>query len=201
MKHGSSRWSCQLVRSFNAVFTAGDGAGSRHIATCAACQAYYAATSTLEDALRAEARQSPVAPNGLHAGIMRAVAESTAGSQPRPRTSSLAPWLIAAAACVAVAFVSLRWQPDREAASPTSVALADVSTIGTLVSNATGWSRIAEPVQSVLDDASLRSEADLMYANARSAVSFLALNFLPSDSVAANAPDASNQSRIRPARG
>lgn len=68
---------------------------------------------------------------------------------------------------------------------------------GQVAANAApGWSGVVAPITEVIKEESLESEAKSVYADAQSAVHFLALNFLPN----ASERDSSDTPR-RPARG
>jgi hypothetical protein len=171
MNHESqsaTRWSCRLVRMF------GRGAEGTHVAQCPDCQRYFRNVGQFESALRRDARvqRAPV-PAGLDSRILRALSQETSAPRHRPAVFPTFALGTAGVACVAVAAWFLWGTGQRQdhfatVRSPTN-APAAVASLDALTPS----------VQSVVSEGSLQNEVTSVYADARSAVHFLALNFLP----------------------
>lgn len=209
---------CRAVRQWCALR---DAAGSRHAATCADCQAYFASVRNIDAELRREARSPDAAlsPSGALADrIIRAVRVETT---PRPRERSFfggGLWLglggVAAAAAVA-ALLALRVPDGGQPVAPTmAIHGTEAPTPATGSSAAVAASDLRMVVDAVdslsttLSDSvipragelmannPLQHELDSVYADARSALDFLALNFLPRSASATPPPAA-----VRPRTG
>lgn len=204
---------CRLVRHWCAI---ADPANSRHVAACADCREYFQKVNALEVGLRREAplaTRGAVAPSaGLEREILRAVRASAAEVRTAPGRTwrGWNPVLLGAAAAAVLAvgatFVVLDRGPvGAPMTGPQSAAAISTSNPATTPSNtvnAADAALIAEVVDSlsskltdsVIPTASemvannpLQRELDYVYDDARSALDFLALNFLPS-ATAASAP-------------
>jgi len=189
MKHSTSnsmRWSCRLVRGWRAFFGAShqSGFGSSHIASCPACQGFFAANDSLESALRRDAaRGIQPAPAGIEERIMQEIVRS-----PRRRVTRLRPGpaalAIAGAAAAILAIAFWYFEPVHPPGSnpvagnrPPVVAMP--ATAEESAANQP-WAALTPSVAALLKQDPLQTEVDSVYADARSAVHFLALNFLPS---------------------
>ena len=109
---------------------------------------------------------------------MRAVRRSAAESAPAPRVARL-PWLSLAGvtACAVAAVFFFRQQfisGPAEAPAPTQFVAAAED-----VSPRQIWESLKPSTDAVLTGAPLQNEVDAVVADARKAVGFLALNFLP----------------------
>ncbi|MGH8019789.1 MAG: hypothetical protein ACREIA_16205 [Opitutaceae bacterium] len=193
----NSTLSCRIAR-LRAAFT---GKPSAHTETCASCQAWFAAEAALDEQLARESRpltRRP-APEGIEQLVMAGIRarqqsarNSTRRSAPRRRGLVFGSALAATAAAVAVIFLARdpapspdseynmaaaeTWQPEEVAAMVASVEAIPGRLRATLVPSATRLAN-ANP---------LMNEVDSVYADARSALDFLALNFLPSDTAASD---------------
>ncbi len=184
-----SSWSCRLVRLGASLGDEGTvpSWARRHLAACPSCQEHYAAAVALDHGLRAAAPAQTRAPRpALEHDIMREIMatvergasrETAQARAARPRRAWAAFAVTGAAAC-AVALVYLS-RPQ-----PVAPAVPAAGAHGPTVASASnppqpGWSQLAVPVRSLLAEDPLRSEAQHVVAEARSAVDFLALNFLP----------------------
>jgi anti-sigma factor RsiW len=165
-----------------AVFGPTAGGRSRHIETCADCRQFFQAGDELESALRRDAgRYAPVPPEGIERRIMQVVERSTR-SAPRPARPPLALILAgsAVAAVVLIAFfVKYPAFPGRDGTmtNPTAQvndALVVARSISTLWQNS-----VVPSAQTLVADNPLQHELDSVYSDTRSALNFLALNFLP----------------------
>jgi hypothetical protein len=175
--------SCRVVRFSRALAS---GAGSQHVARCAACQAYYQAAERLEGALRREAFASrpaiSSAPDALERSILRAVRESTVA--PAPRRSWQGAWAVGAAAAVAVVAAVWMQRPAAPADSFADIpppspaeAAAFLNAVENLSARLT--QRVIPSAGAMVANNPMRQELGSVYADARSALDFLALNFLP----------------------
>jgi len=194
---------CRAVRRWISVCgdgTAGadGGIGSRHVETCASCRQYFAAGSNLEASLRrATAAQSQRIPAGLEQGIIRAVNQSNLA--PR-RPARPAAWfaLAAVAASLALAIwilprsVSPRRVPE-VASLPTPTQTLTQTPTPVLVPGTPGPALAAsEEVlpghilnslvagsDALVQTNPVQDEVDSVSADTKSALHFLAVNFLP----------------------
>lgn len=185
----SVRFTCRLVRLRSSLFGPG-GAVSRHAASCAECRAYFAAAAALDARLRHGARVAPAsagaaAPRvGFESDLLRAVrqsrAEAVAAAPGARRTSRARAGLWSAGlACAVVAIALLasygtgRRSTDLLAAE--SAAMAEVVRIAS--------TRLVDTVIPVAGNAvaenPLQQELGAVAADVRSALDFLAMNFLP----------------------
>jgi hypothetical protein len=184
----SPRLSCRLAR-FRAAL-GGDPARSAHVAGCAGCQRHFAAAAAFDSALRREAAlPAGDAPAGLERGILRAVAESRLAPAPAGRRSGTFVWFAGGVlAAVAVAFaLAVRSPapapggavagsvPQAEPAAPRLVA-AEPTPSATRVLKLPSAAALAA-------ENPLQGEIDNVYSDARYALRFLALNFLPAAAV------------------
>ena len=160
-----------------------DDATPRHAATCPACQAYFAAHSGLQTELRRTAPAARgTAPDDLERSIMAAVQRSRA-PEPEPRRSL--PWGAFATYGTAAAVIALGAMYFQRSNPPASrdVAAADADAqaiIQSMASLSTDFSeRVLPTAGALVTDNPLQTEATAVYHSARSALDFLALNFLP----------------------
>lgn len=176
------RLMCRLVQGWVSVF--GDGAavpqrgvGARHVAACECCRQYFNECTVLESSLRRGAKDEN---ETVDPDLERRIVAAVHGSARRPqrRRSPLAAISLAgAAACAALAVVLASRTPvpqDESSMAPRRVATARNSTAGNL------WGELRPTADAILDAQPLQREADAVYSDARSAIGFLALNFLPS---------------------
>lgn len=183
----SMRWSCRVVRGWRAVFGSAprqSGFGSSHIASCPACQSFFAANHNLETVLRRDAaRGNQSAPAGLDERIMQEIARSPHRrvARLRPGTTALA-ITGAAAAILAIAFWYFKPANPPGSNHPAGNRPAVAAMPGGPAARQP-WAAFTPSVDALLRQDPLQTEVDSVYADARSAVRFLALNFLPSASV------------------
>lgn len=184
---------CRVVRSWYSVTdpaaggeARGGGTKSRHVAACADCRAYFAAGDELGSALRREAVAiREVAPVGLEHGIMQAIAAETRMAPARPAMRfSVAPLAFAgtAVAVFAIIFGVARWSKERERGAAAIDATRDLAAFAAAAEEfSDDWLNTKLPAAGVAAaNNPLRQELDSLHADARSALNFLALNFLPS---------------------
>ena len=173
------RFFCRLVRLWST-----SGQSSTHAESCEECRQYFRAAAKLESALRRDAiRFAPPAPAGLERGIMQAIRAAT---PVRSRAPSHLGWFagggVAAAAAVALAVVLLQHPPQ---AQPTVVVVktpaAEKVVPGESISDRL-YSEVITPAGTLVANNPLKNELDSVYSDARTALDFLALNFLPSSS-------------------
>ena len=173
------RLTCRLARGAIAIFgdtTAGEprGPGSAHANACADCREYFAACDSLESSLRRDAtRDWHEAPAGLEQNILRAVRQ--AAPAPR-RTRPVWLALAGAAACALAAVVFFQ-----DGFSPARPPVTDVkpAEVVVAVSPQQIWNNLKPSANAVLAADPLQKEAAAVAADARTALNFLAQNFLP----------------------
>ena len=178
------RLRCRLVR----LWTPDAGPRSRHVESCADCREYFQASDALESALRRDAvRHAPEFPAGLERSILLAIRES--GPAPAPARQRLG-WLAATAVAVAAAVVAIiTLQPGSRPAAP--LAQATAPTAAPVIAAASPsisvrlWNAVVPRAETLVPANPLQQELTSVYSDARSAIDFLALNFLPEAQVAA----------------
>jgi hypothetical protein len=136
----------------------------------------------LESALRRDAvRFAPPAPTGLERGIMQAIrAAAPAPARARSPLGWFAGGSVAAAAAVAVAVVLLQ-HPSRvqPIGGVTKSPAAETSVPGESMSDRL-FNAVVPPAGALVAANPLQNELNSVYSDTRTALDFLALNFLPS---------------------
>ena len=191
--NAKTRFICRVVRLRNALASKTD-LTTGHVAGCPDCQSYYRASEGIEHALRRNAAlaRSP-APDDLAAKIALAVRQSA----PRPRQSRVATWsmLAGATAAVALSFFVARQSfpahPSQARKQPNAELHPD--DVAKLVANVDALRiRLLDSVEPAATKLAaknpLTQELRSVRADTRSALSFIALNFLPADSARQLAP-------------
>ncbi|HWA09016.1 MAG TPA: hypothetical protein VG838_06060 [Opitutaceae bacterium] len=172
-----SRFYCRVVRQWFSPAGA-----SRHAESCADCRRYFQAVAHLESALRRDAvRFAPPAPAGLEQGIMRTIRAAAVPARRRPRPH---PAWIASGSFVGIAAVALAVflvqvprtvKTDGVAGNqPSSRSAATGDSLSDQLFNA-----VVPPAGDLVANNPLQNELDSVYTGARSALDFLALNFMP----------------------
>ena len=178
---------CRLARFREAVL--GRGAGS-HLAGCPDCQAYFRAEARMVESLRgAVPQRGPAeATEDLAERIVRAVREAAPAPRPSRRPSVLVA-SAAAAAVFVVAFALVRFQPVPSAQRGV-VADVDVSQLlyGVDALRLQLMKNVGPSAKRIAADNPLAKEMASVEKDARSAVNFLAMNFIPMDSPGAQMP-------------
>lgn len=182
----SPRLVCRVVRTTR-VFS--ENAGGDHVDACTDCQAFFRPAEHLDLELRRTAavqRQAATEPStDLERSILRAVREERAAGRPATaeKRSPSPLWTLGAVAAAAVVTMVYFQRPapssDRAALPDDAVAVVDAMEnlsvkITDTVIPATGAMVANNPLQ---------RELGSVYSDARSALNFLALNFLPSATV------------------
>lgn len=174
----SPRFTCRVVRLWSSV----SGGTPAHCATCPDCQAFFAAGDALENALRREAPLTAATPMiGLDQRIARAVRESSPTPERVRSRGPIAIWVGAgAAAALAVTMALNRPGVSAETPDPSAADLKNL-VLGTVNDLSDRWeTKIVPATQTAVANNPLQQELDSVAASSRSAVSFLATNFLPS---------------------
>ncbi|MBL9187966.1 MAG: hypothetical protein JNK23_10840 [Opitutaceae bacterium] len=180
---------CRIARPFNTV----TGGGARHLETCTDCQAYFAAAETLERTLRRDApawsaATTPAPSTGFEQRLLHAVRPPAAPK--RSRVAHLG-WMAATALTAAIAVALFR-----PAGSPADKATAaDAALLAEAVSQVSRGlvERMIPTTGALVADNPLQREFGAIRSDARSALRFLAMNFLP-----APAADADPAAPARP---
>lgn len=181
------RFRCRVARTARALV---DGAGEGHALGCADCQVFFSAAEALDHDLRCEASALraavPEPSSELAYAILRAVREDAVASRPiRSRKPVWVMSAIAVGAIVAVVFVQSPVSPSRQMAVITDDTEAIVQAVEKLSVKLTDT--IIPTTGEILANNPLQKELGSVYTDARSALDFLVLNFLP----AAPRPEAS----------
>ena len=173
------RFRCRVARTARAFR---EGADERHVSGCADCQAFYAATETLEQELRRDAsalrEAAPEPTSELAHSIMRAVREDS--RELRPARFRMPVWTLSAIAAAAiVAVIAVQWPvtPSRSTvviADETEVIVQALETLSVKLTDT-----VIPTTGEVLANNPLQKELGSVYSDARSALDFLVLNFMP----------------------
>jgi hypothetical protein len=176
---------CRVIRLWAALrgddhATSATGLAGRHAAGCADCRAYFGTADAFENQLRREARtQIRPMPEGLDYQIIQAIRRTSAPARRRSPTLPILYALAGAAAVAVAAFLVVRQivVPPRDDPS------ADIRMLVTMVQAVPGQLRqtVAPSAVELARRDPLRQELDSVYSDARSALNFLAANFLPAD--------------------
>ena len=183
-----ARLLCRIVRPWSSEESA-------HVTACADCQRFFAASRSLESALRRAAGCVSIEPDAgfeqrlLHA-VRRAEAAPAREEASRPRSGIR----VAGAALAAVAFGVFVFQRESGKLGQAEVAsgatAADAAVIVDAVQSLSD--RLVETVipsaGAMVADNPLQREFDSLQTDARSALRFLAMNFLPAAPAAGAQP-------------
>ncbi len=180
---------CRLARFWSSVLIDGAAGYSpgwllRHLEGCPCCQEYLVADRALERSLRQAAIRVPHSPPPfLQARILNTLKRSTQPAPPShwPRTAVLPASMAAGLALLTLILYHPPSQPDATGTPrPSSAPSSGLRSRQAAELNL--WTLVppCPPAAAALLDASpLQNEADAVYADALSAVRFLAMNFLP----------------------
>lgn len=177
------RLSCRLARLRCALRGDATGANSAHVQGCPVCQQHFAAVAAFDGALRRDVARATTKdfPAGLERRVILAVAESRVAT-PAPSRNGFG-WLAAtgiAAAVAAVALVlSLRHAPDAPGSVVVQATTPAVTTPLKAIEPAPTWGTVVSTASTLAPENPLESELQYVYSDARTALRFLALNFLP----------------------
>jgi hypothetical protein len=186
--HGKTRLACRLVRLRDAM-TGSRSAG--HVAHCADCQTYFNTDKLLVGQLRASApSHSQPVPDELAERIARAVRQSAPARAPRrSRAFETFAALAGAAAAFAFAFHLVRQNVVKPSDGQTTEIVdttkpADVTAFVAGVDSlrARLLDSVEPAAETLAEQNPLTREIAFVQADARTALGFLARNFLPSDS-------------------
>ncbi|MCX6951236.1 MAG: hypothetical protein NTV51_03490 [Verrucomicrobia bacterium] len=182
---------CRVVQGW--VSVVGDGAapapggwGARHVAGCACCQGFFGMGRELDAALRRGAQtQFVAAAPGLEQRINDAIARSVREAAAPTRRSrpglAMGSWALAGAAAslVVAVLVSQRLAGPAEATrNPGAPLVSTGEPDGSLTGDGL-LDRWEPKATALLEGEPLQREVEAVYSDARSALGFLALNFLP----------------------
>ena len=167
---------CRFIRLRASLTVERNSAVLRHCATCANCQEFFNTATQLETSLRREAVQARAIPPGsLETRVLNAVRHSRAEERLPQRQLS---WSIAGLAVAALAAVLIFRIQDR---SPTSQQMATVEDVIEVANELPKqWLTSLQPeAVKLLADNPLQTEIASVRSDTRSALDFLAMNFLP----------------------
>jgi hypothetical protein len=174
---------CRVARFWNAI----GGSAVRHCTDCPDCQRYFSRAQDLDSALTREAADARTAltdTTTLEHAILRAVRTSAAEASVRESRAGFRGWtLIAGAAAMAVAAVvalgpNANFRSERGRGSNPSEDAAVLMTTVQSISSEFVTSVIPSAGELVAENP-LQHELGSVYSDVRSAIDFLALNFLP----------------------
>lgn len=171
-----ARLVCRVVRSWCS-------AESAHVSSCADCQRFFAATRVLETSLRRDAAKLSIeadTDHGFEQRILHAVRRSAAPVRTRHRGGLGITGAALAAVAIGLVIFQGRRASEMNAVSA-SLARADAALLVDAVQTLSH--RLVDSVipsaGALVADNPMQRELDSIYADARSALGFLALNFMP----------------------
>jgi len=178
----SPRFVCRVIRLWHAVLPGPGGRGrSRHIDACADCRQFFHAGDELESALRRDAvRFAPLPSEGIERRIMQAIDRSTRTARPaRPPLALIWSGAAIVAAALIASFVLYptllkRGGPTPDSSADVNDAVAMATSLTSVLKNS-----VAPSARTLVADNPLQHELDSVYSDTRSALNFLASNFLP----------------------
>ncbi len=179
------RLTCRAVQGWVSLVSDGErphaGAwGARHVESCARCRDFFARTDALNATLRSGARNGhEPAEEGLDRRINVAVRRAS-GTREAPRAGT-GVWAWAGMGALAVLALVAIWRPAVDEAKESravAAVIADGRETGGWDEGG-AWENWQPTTEALLEGEPLRREADALYADARVALGFLALNFLP----------------------
>jgi hypothetical protein len=180
---------CRAVRGWTAL-SGGGGApqtgriGSGHLEHCAECRAFFAAGDELDRALTREASLSrePL-PFGFEHRVMQAIRQAERPSRRAVSPRAIASFAAAAASLALAIFVLPKHEATTNVVQPSGASgtVAMAAAGDSLVSRV--WDSLDPKASELIEENSLQTEVDSVASDARSAVNFLAMNFLPSASI------------------
>lgn len=185
------RLACRVARVWSSLADRklADRKLAGHIASCSSCREYFSACAVLETELRSEAvRRAATAPASteLARQVLSGLAAPTRNAAPSRRRPALPLGLGAAIAAAAIVAISLIPETAPPAGANPAIALtpsevqAIVNSAATLTDR---WLNIVGPrAGTAIQNNALQQEMASVYADARSAIDFLAMNFLPAAS-------------------
>jgi predicted anti-sigma-YlaC factor YlaD len=164
---------------------------AHHLATCADCRRFFNASTALQTSLRRDAAQTPhsLQPH-FERGILQAVHASRASvaataSAPRSARAVLR-WMagLGAAGAAAVIAFTITFQREAPRTAPEQKVAVAPEEVAAIVDSAAElsdrwWNSVVPSATSAIQENALQQEVTSVYADARSALDFLALNFLP----------------------
>lgn len=178
------RLMCSVIRGCSSIF---DLRNSSHVAACAGCQAHFHAAATLDNALRRDAARETVSvPDDFERRIVQAVRQSQRNPAAHRTHAWRGGWALGgvAAAMLAVFVVFLGRHPDTPDGVPNPNPAATTADATVIIAGVESLSD--QLVDSVIPSAGqfaatnpLQQEMGFVYSDVRSALDFLALNFLP----------------------
>ena len=184
---------CRATRVRAAWFSQPDSNVSRHCATCADCRAYFSTVDQLETRLRRDAPAITTnVPSNLESRILQAVDRSQLQERRPYRNLSWGIAALASAAVVAVATLQLQRPAPQETAAPVG-SVEDVLAVANELPKQ--WFATVQPgATKLLEENPLQLEIASVSSDARSALDFLAMNFLPTDRTSPSSESNASQS-------
>jgi hypothetical protein len=171
---------CRVIRIRSALADHPSSSVLTHCETCADCRLYFAAANQLETNLRSGARLSQAnARGGFETRILHAVRnESREEHRPQRRVV----WGLTAAAIAAVAAVTafrVQVQTPNDT-SPPAATVEDLLAVANELPSR--WIALLQPsAVRLMEENPLQTEIALVSSDAKSALDFLAMNFLPTN--------------------
>lgn len=198
-----SRLVCRIVRRWRSL---SPGTASSHVTACADCQRFFAAGAALEPMLRRDAQRmlesTPAPSEGFERRLLDAIRDSaaTAALPSAPARRRNGTWALGGVTVAAAALAVIIGFRGREESSVDPVnqphpqhaiaATEDAAVLaGAVESLSNGLvEKVVPSAGAMIADNPLQQEFGSVYADVRSAVDFLALNFLPASPPASDRP-------------
>jgi len=183
LRKNDSRFICSVVRQWASL---GGKSGGWHIDSCPDCRQFFAGSQAIERTLVRDAELGRTTlPEGLDRRIAQAVARSRQSRQPvRSRRRAAIVGIGAACAASLAVLVGMKFSGPTRLLSDAPATLSQAETVQ-LASDVvklpgTLWDSVKPSATAVWQAEPLRREATDLVSDAKSAIGFLAANFLPS---------------------
>jgi hypothetical protein len=186
---------CRITRWRAALGAPSNPGVLGHSSSCAQCRSYFETADQLEGSLRRDAGPARTLASGtLEARILNAVKHSHEPASRRQRRPSWAMAAMGVAAALAVVTVfQIQVDPTPDTRGP-DASIEDVLAVANELPKQ--WFDAIQPnAVKLLEQNALRTEIALVSSDARSAVDFLTLNFMPSSPQSRNDPQAPSTPR------
>ena len=167
---------CRIIRLRASLTVERNPAAVRHCATCASCRQFFEAATQLETSLRREAVQTRAIPPGsLETRVLNAVRHSRPEERRPQRPFS---WSIAGLTAAALVAVLIFRIQERSRTFQQMATVEDVIEVANALPKQ--WLTSLQPeAMRLLEENPLQTELASVRSDTRSALDFLAMNFLP----------------------
>ncbi len=175
-------FTCQVIRFWSCV-RHHDAPPTRHLEHCKDCRRFFVSREQFQLDLRNDARRTAAPPSGIEDRILQALDHSERPVVRQPRRSAVTASL---AVCVVLLGLTTLWQlsllpsPGNSTSTGEDYAVEVAALVAAVRAMPSDLRRTLEaPTAQLVQDNSLGREVQNVYSDAKSALDFLAANFLP----------------------